>query len=77
MSKNMQNKLFKPDSTKKLFTITIDVFENCCMLQVGKGDPSAPDDINYHHVIGALETQKHHLMTMQREENIKQTKRKK
>ncbi len=70
----MQNKLFKPDFTKKRFTLTIDVFENCCSLKVSSDDDKK--EINYHEVIGALETQKHHLMTLQREENIKLFKKK-
>lgn len=66
-----ENKLFKPNFDKLLFTITIEVFENCAKLAIGNKNGS---DINYHQAIGALETQKHNLIFLQREANIKAAK---
>lgn len=70
--KNQENKLFKPDYDKPLFTITIQVKENCAMFGVEGHGEYKP---TYHEVMGALETQKIGLIFQQREENIKQSKK--
>ncbi|MDO9186948.1 MAG: hypothetical protein Q7W13_13120 [Bacteroidia bacterium] len=63
-----ENKLFKPNFDKPLFTITIQVFENCAKVGVA---PENGREVGYHEVIGALEAQKNHFIFCQREANIK------
>ena len=64
----MENKLFKANPDKKLFTITIIVSENIAKLLV---EPHNSREVNYHEIVGALETQKMHLVSLQRERNMK------
>jgi len=62
-----ENRLFNPNKDKKLFTITIEVFENCAATSiVNDGDYQC----TYHEIIGAFETQKINLLVSQREKNI-------
>lgn len=70
----MSNKLFNPNDNKTLFTITIQVKENCATLSCNT--PKGQDEPTYHEVIGALETQKQHLIWSQREHNMKKLKKK-
>ncbi len=63
----MKHKLFDPNKEKKLFTITIEVFENCASTAIAnEGDYLC----TYHEIIGAFETQKMGLLMNQREKNI-------
>ena len=60
--------LFTPNPKKHLYTITIDVFENCSITTVKNiGDYKS----TFHEVVGALESQKNHVMNTQREQNMK------
>lgn len=63
-----QEKNFKPNYEKKLYTLKIDVYENSQTSEV-----QAHDDypVKYHEVIGVCETTKHSLMETQREHNRK------
>jgi hypothetical protein len=66
-----ENKLFEPNKNKKLFTITLEVFENCAStLIANEGDYQC----TYHEIIGALETQKVALLMNQREKNLEHFK---
>ncbi len=71
-SKKMENKLFDADYSKKLFTITIDVRENGSLFAV-----SVEKDVvlNYHQLIGALETTKHNLIAQQSKKNQEQAEK--
>jgi hypothetical protein len=63
----MENKLFDPNKHKKLFTITIEVFENCASIAIAnEGDYLC----TYHEIIGIFETQKMGLIMNQREKNL-------
>ena len=68
----MENKMFTPDYSKPSFTIKIEVFDNCSKVSI---TPQLKKDVTYHEVVGALETQKHHLIFTQREINIKASKK--
>lgn len=65
----MEQKLLEPNGEKHLFTIIIEVKENCASLKV---EGKEKKQITYHEIVGALETQKFQMMLMQREHNIKQ-----
>mgnify|MGYP001603129047 CR=1 FL=1 len=69
----MKNKLFTPDASKLLFEIKIEVMENCTALKVVNHELK---EVNYHHLIGVLESQKLHLIMLQREHNMKLLKKK-
>lgn len=65
------NKAFEPNQNRKLFTITIEVFENCASTAIANyGDYLC----TYHEIIGALETQKIGLLINQREKNLEHLK---
>ena len=67
-----ENKLFEPNKNKKLFTITIELFENCASTAIAnEGDYQC----TYHEIIGALETQKIGLLMNQREKNLEHFKK--
>jgi hypothetical protein len=67
-----ENKLFEPNKNKKLFTITLEVFENCASTAIAnEGDYQC----TYHEIIGALETQKVALLMNQREKNLEHFKK--
>ena len=53
------------------YTIEIDVYENCCITKFKTPAGEDKNTINYHHVIGVLESQKHHMMYSQRESTMK------
>jgi len=63
----MENKLFKANGDKIRFTITIDVYENCATFSA-----SGSENPTYYELIGALETQKIHVINAQREQNLKE-----
>ncbi len=63
-----KNKLFTPNGDKKLFTITIEVLENCAIIKVANHEDYKA---TYHEVIGALDTQKINTIMNQREHNLK------
>jgi hypothetical protein len=63
----MENKLFDPNKDKKLFTITIEVFENCASIAIANEDDYL---CTYHEIIGIFETQKMGLIMNQREKNL-------
>jgi hypothetical protein len=66
------NKLFEPNKNKKLFTITLEVFENCASTAIAnEGDYQC----TYHEIIGALETQKVGFLMNQREKNLEHFKK--
>lgn len=65
-----ESKLFIPNVDNLLFTVTIQVFENCAKI----GVTTEKEMPTYHQVVGVLETQKHHLMSEQRDINIKASK---
>lgn len=66
------NRLFEPNENKKLFTITIEVFENCASTAIAnEGDYQC----TYHEIIGALETQKIGLAMNQRDKNLEHFKK--
>lgn len=66
------NKLFEPNQNRKLFTITIEVFENCASTAIANdGDYQC----TYHEIIGALETQKVGLLMNQRDKNLEHFKK--
>lgn len=65
----MQEKLFTADPTKHKYSIVVDVYENCATVKV---QHVKQENVSYHEVVGALETQKQHLMWQQREINLKQ-----
>jgi len=65
------NKLFEPNKNKKLFTITVEVFENCAStVIINDGEYQC----TYHEIVGALETQKVALLMNQREKNLEHFK---
>lgn len=69
----MADKLFKPDYTKKRFTITIEVYENG---QVFNVDTHEPDNKgNYYEVVGAIEAMKVHVIGLQGMKNRKEYKK--
>lgn len=70
--KNQENKLFKPDFDKPLFTIKIEVLDNCARIGIVADGEYKP---TYQEVIGALEAQKISLIFQQREVNIKASKK--
>jgi len=63
-----KDKLFIPNADKLLYTITIDVYNNCANLGISNNNDYEP---KYHEVIGTLETQKQNLVWKQREINTK------
>ena len=66
-----ENKLFEPNKDKKLFTVTIEVYENCASVAIANdGDYQC----TYHEIIGALETQKIGFIFTQREKNVEHFK---
>jgi hypothetical protein len=66
-----ENKLFEPNKNKKLFTITLEVFENCASTAIAN---EGEYQCKYHEIIGALETQKVALLMSQREKNLEHFK---
>ncbi len=71
----MENKLWKADDKIKLYSVTINVFNNCSSISVDVPNGQSPP--KYHEVIGMLETQKFNLIETQRKENISKLKPKK
>lgn len=69
-----EQKLFKSDRSKLRYTIKIEVYENCASLSVET--PEGNEAPTYHEIIGGLATQQHHLMSIQRDENLKETTKK-
>lgn len=66
----MENKIFEPDTNKFRYTIKIEVYNNCAITKFEGIDKEALTKINYHDVIGVLETQKQHIIWQQRESNM-------
>jgi hypothetical protein len=63
----MEEKIFEPSVDKLLYEIKISVYKNCAGMSLGNNSSYKP---TFHEVIGALETQKQHLMYNQRESNL-------
>ena len=70
--KHKENKLFEPNKNNKLFTITLEVFENCASTAIAN---EGEYQCTYHEIIGALETQKVALLMNQREKNLEHFKK--
>lgn len=69
-----ENKPFKPDFSKKKYSITIEVFENCNKILITPYGDYKP---TYHEMVGVLEVNKINMIMDQTSHNRKISKKKK